>query len=581
MKITLLLFAAILFVGLTADAQFTTWQAADIVLGQPDFTTATNPPSASNTTMVPYSVAVDGANSKLFVADENSNRVLRWNTSGVGINDPAEAVFGQPLFTTDTASVTQLGMDTPLGVCMAPTGTTLFVAEATSNRITRFDNAYNITSGSSSANAVLGEPDFNTGGGGTTNSTVTYPYAVAIDATGHLYVADHDNNRVLRFNNAASLTNGSPANGVLGARDFTHAGSGTCTDSTMFQPSSVAIDKAGTLYVADQGNNRVLRFLNAANKANGGKADGVIGQASFTAHISNGHGPSNLISPYGVAVDGAKRLYVSDQGNNRILCYDSVASITGNLADSVLGQPSLFLHGFNTTQKGLSSPAGIAIDVNNGYLWVADLGNYRVLRYTASFAPLPVELTTFTAAELNGKVELAWKTATEINNSGFEVQRITIGNQHSTMNNWTKVAFVAGHGTTNAPQNYSYTDGSVSIGKYSYRLKQIDNDGKFVYGKTIETTVGITPGTVYLNNNYPNPFNPSTKISFVLGTKGHAALKVFNLLGQEVATLADGEFNDGETQTFTFDASKFSSGIYYYELRTGSTTQIKKMMLLK
>ena len=112
-------------------------------------------------------------------------------------------------------------------------------------------------------------------------------------------------------------------------------------------------------------------------------------------------------------------------------------------------------------------------------------------------------------------------------------------------------------------------------------MKQIDHNGKFVYGQTIEATIGLTPGTVFLDNNYPNPFNPSTKISFVLGTTGHATLKVFNLLGQEVATLADGDFNDGDTQTFTFDASKFSSGIYYYQLKSGTTTQIKKMMLLK
>ncbi len=112
-------------------------------------------------------------------------------------------------------------------------------------------------------------------------------------------------------------------------------------------------------------------------------------------------------------------------------------------------------------------------------------------------------------------------------------------------------------------------------------MKQIDNDGKFIYGQTIEATVGLTPSTVFLENNYPNPFNPSTKISFVLGSTARATLKVYNLLGQEVATLADGEFNGGDTQTFTFDASKLSSGIYYYQLKSGTTNQIKKMMLLK
>ena len=116
----------------------------------------------------------------------------------------------------------------------------------------------------------------------------------------------------------------------------------------------------------------------------------------------------------------------------------------------------------------------------------------------------------------------------------------------------------------------------MRIGKYSYRLKQIDHNGNFVYNQAIEATVGITPNTVFLDNNYPNPFNPSTKISFVLGTTGRATLKVFNLLGQEVATLADGEFNGGDTQTFTFDASKFSSGIYYYQLKNSQRDSNKK-----
>jgi len=212
---------------------------------------------------------------------------------------------------------------------------------------------------------------------------------------------------------------------------------------------------------------------------------------------------------------------------------------------------------------------------------------YTLANTTTGTNPLPVELTSFTALAGKNSVELAWNTATEVNNFGFDIERKTANSQQLTANNqslisnWTKVGFVNGHGTTNAPQGYSFTDASARVGKYSYRLKQIDHNGNFVYSQTVEATVSIMPGTIWLDNNYPNPFNPSTKISFVLGTKGHATLKVYSLLGQEVATLADGEFNDGEIQTFTFDASKYSSGIYYYQLKSGNGTQIKKMMLLK
>jgi hypothetical protein len=205
---------------------------------------------------------------------------------------------------------------------------------------------------------------------------------------------------------------------------------------------------------------------------------------------------------------------------------------------------------------------------------------------------LPVELTSFTAAVRNGKVELTWATATEINNYGFEVERSVISNQlsvisssvgsrQSAIGNWEKVGFVEGHGTTNAPQNYSFSDAAARVGKFSYRLKQIDRDGKFEYHQAVEVTLGISPNTVWLDNNYPNPFNPSTKISFVLGTTGNASLKVFDLLGKEVVTLADGIFNSGELQSVTFDASKYPSGIYYYQLKSGNKTEMKKMLLLK
>jgi hypothetical protein len=125
---------------------------------------------------------------------------------------------------------------------------------------------------------------------------------------------------------------------------------------------------------------------------------------------------------------------------------------------------------------------------------------------------------------------------------------------------------------------YSFSDAAARIGKYSYRLKQIDRDGKFEHHQAVEVTLGITPNTVWLDNNYPNPFNPSTKISFVLGTTGNASLKIFDLLGKEVVTLADGVFIAGEVQAFTFDASKYSSGIYYYQLKSGTQTAIKKML---
>ncbi len=191
---------------------------------------------------------------------------------------------------------------------------------------------------------------------------------------------------------------------------------------------------------------------------------------------------------------------------------------------------------------------------------------------------LPVELMTFTAA-LHGKsVELKWNTATEVNNVGFEVERKIINNEQLTMNNWSKIGFVEGNGTTHAQHAYSFVDANA-VGKTSYRLKQIDRDGKFEYSNVVEVTVsGIT--SFGLDQNYPNPFNPTTTISYQLSSNSFTTLKVYDAIGREVASLVN-EMKEAGTYSATFDGSKLSSGIYFYILRSGNFTLTKKLTLMK
>jgi hypothetical protein len=187
---------------------------------------------------------------------------------------------------------------------------------------------------------------------------------------------------------------------------------------------------------------------------------------------------------------------------------------------------------------------------------------------------LPVELTSFNAVSAGKSVELAWSTATEVNNSGFAVERKTATSAYA------QVAFVAGNGTSNVGHHYSYTD-AVSAGTYTYRLKQIDHDGKFEYSKAVEATVGLTPGDYALSQNYPNPFNPTTVITFAVKTDQKASMKVYNMLGQEVMTLFDGVAKADQLNHVQFNASSLSSGTYFYILQTNDTRQVKKMVLLK
>ena len=188
--------------------------------------------------------------------------------------------------------------------------------------------------------------------------------------------------------------------------------------------------------------------------------------------------------------------------------------------------------------------------------------------------PLPVELTSFTGSASGRNVELLWNTATEINNSGFEVQKNIAGT-------WTKIGFVNGAGTSNVSHSYSYSDVNSAATTYSYRLKQIDHDGKFTYSSAIEVTTSLTADDYKLSQNYPNPFNPSTKFSFAMKNAERTTVKIYNAVGQEVATLFNGIAQAGQVYLLTFDAKNLPSGIYFYVLRSQSRNDIKKMMLLK
>jgi len=196
---------------------------------------------------------------------------------------------------------------------------------------------------------------------------------------------------------------------------------------------------------------------------------------------------------------------------------------------------------------------------------------------------LPVEITLFTATATRTDVNLHWSTATEVNNYGFEVERTVISHQSSVIS-WNKAGFVEGNGTTNAPKEYSFTDNTLASGKYSYRLKQIDRDGKFEYSKSVEVTIGQAVKEFALLQNYPNPFNPSTRIQYSLAEAGQVSLKIYNALGHEVATMVNGHQEAGD-YSVPFTTNKgglnLASGIYFYRLEAGSFMSTKKLTLMK
>ena len=196
----------------------------------------------------------------------------------------------------------------------------------------------------------------------------------------------------------------------------------------------------------------------------------------------------------------------------------------------------------------------------------------------------PVELTSFTATSEGSNVRLNWQTASETNNSGFEIQRKTDnllpgGEQKG----WVDIGFVEGNRTTTEESNYTYFDKEIKSGSYDYRLKQVDLDGSFEYSEIVSVEIS-SPTEFSLSQNYPNPFNPATIIQYSIPSAGNIKLTVFNSLGEKIAVLVD-EYKKAGNYKISFDAHSFTSGIYFYRLQANNSTKIylqtKKMCFIK
>ena len=290
------------------------------------------------------------------------------------------------------------------------------------------------------------------------------------------------------------------------------------------------------------------------------------------------------------AMDSNTDLHMSVKfmGGNEYIYYLEYIGATQNIlakAFSVDGSGNFNWAGNIVTFSGVVSPKSrLVSDVYNNSISVLAWSDGRQdnggiyaqnIQADGSFGGVvPVELISFTALLNGNNINLEWQTATETNNSGFEIQK-------AKDKEWESIGFVPGYGTTSERHHYSFIDDNVSSGLYQYRLKQIDFDGLFSYSKTVE--LEITSSLEYqLYQNYPNPFNPSTKISWYLPVSGNVALRIFNAIGKEIKTLVDDEFLEAGSHSSLFIVnSSLPSGVYFYQLKAGDFVQAKKMILIK
>jgi hypothetical protein len=253
-----------------------------------------------------------------------------------------------------------------------------------------------------------------------------------------------------------------------------------------------------------------------------------------------------------------------------------------HIYESRLGNP-IFMYSFggggtNTAAEHLTPIDDV--DSNESFEFVAGSRDGRIIAFSGGTdGTIPVELNSFSAAVSGTVVNLLWITTTELNNRGFEIER-----KNSDENNWRKISFIEGKGTTTEVNVYSYSDRDLPSGTYLYRLKQIDFDGSFTYSFEVEVNIGF-PTVFSLEQNYPNPFNPVTIIKYSLPKDGNVKLGIYNILGEEVNILSNGIQKAGSYQIEWKGVDRnndiLPAGVYFYRLEAGDFVDVKKMIFLK
>ena len=466
----------------------------------------------------------------------------------------------------------------------------------------------------------------------TQNPTLGYPKIRNTEAITYLMVVESTNDKVMLFNPA----NGDlvDANFIVDAANFNTpieallSTSLTVLTSNQIGDNVVIHDTAGSfLSVFYGGNTAILDnirgtaftpgFSSLLVTVGGGANTDAVAQFDLSgSYLGNfiANGAGGLLSPFDI-VFRTNDCLVAGINSDAVHRYDLSGGPLGIFASGIsfpeqiefLPNGNVLVVNFSTPNSGvivydsLGTQLGVFAGVT-GNRGVYALGNGNILTTNGAgvheidgttgalirtivagvsgrfispvdFSIIPVELTSFVGSTVNGTVVLNWNTATETNNSGFELQR------SSDRINFSNIAFVPGFGTTTEPRSYSYTDKSANNGTYYFRLKQIDFNGAFAYSQIVEVDVAA-PIDFALIQNYPNPFNPSTIISYSLPQNSLVTLKVYDVLGNEVATLVN-ETKSAGKYDIRFDASGLSNGIYFYSIKAENFTSTKKMILMK
>jgi len=375
------------------------------------------------------------------------------------------------------------------------------------------------------------------------------------------------NNMITGF--LATATGENPSMYMIGVRNVTAAVTANIYFNSIYLPEQTINPGTGTINYAG------IWISNGTNDVKNNIV--YAAEADFPSYCIYRAGAN------GTLVSDHNDFYAANATNGNVGYWDNAPAQTlaawqtasGQDANSISADPLFVavddLHLQNTTSpvvgKGIQIP-GFAKDIDgNDRDSIPEIGAHEFP------GVIPVELVSFVAASNGNSVVLSWETATETNNSHFEIEK------RSENNAYTTIGKVTGAGTTVQPVKYSFTDNNPGAAKVYYRLKQVDFDGSFSYSKEVEADVEV-PTVFELSQNYPNPFNPSTTIRYAIPEDARVTLEVYSILGELVATLVN-DVQPAGKYNVVFNAAKFASGTYVYRLTANQTVITKKMLLIK
>jgi hypothetical protein len=377
----------------------------------------------------------------------------------------------------------------------------------------------------------------------------------------------------LTLNNASglTLTNHLAANGTVTLT----AGDLSLNGKTLALGTTGSLSESGGNTVGGAGEITATRTLSAPSAVNVAGLGATITSAADlgSTAITRGH-----VAQSGNSNTGILRFYDIAPTTNTGLS----ATVAFSYDDSELnGILETDLAPFKSTDGGTTwnLVSGATLDNTLNTVTLTGLDGFSKWTLGSTSAPLPVQLSSFTAAAGLRGTTLTWRTASEVDNAGFEVERRGISEGGMRNAEYQKIGFIAGAGTSTTERSYRFTD-APAPGRYAYRLRQVDRNGGSTYSGEVEVEIGLAPKAVTLGA-YPNPFNPATTIDFTLPSDGQATLRVFNVLGQEVATLFAGQAAAGRLYQVPFDARRLTSGIYVARLESGNNVAMTRLTVIK